>query len=164
MEFKMRRRFDHMCLPMYRLNCPPSPPPVFQNPPPHLGLGDRKKIEPSRNFNEIRHAGSCALARLTPAVSSISLSNPLEACSRCWHAKEQPAAVMAERASTLNPAADAQAQLGTTSYDGPYGTVVTQNRPPHRQFPQQAWGLQTVRFPRLHPASVLAAVHSTFIL
>lgn len=28
-------------------------------------------------------------------------------------------------------------------YDGPYGTVTTTKRPPHRQFPQQAWGLQT---------------------
>ena len=37
--------------------------------------------------------------------------------------------------------------LPTKSYHGPYGEVVTTQRPPHRQFPCQAWGLQTVRLP-----------------
>ena len=46
---------------------------------------------------------------------------------------------------TLNPAQSSYEKLPTTSYKGPYGEVVTTQRPPHRQFPQQAWGLQTVR-------------------
>ena len=37
---------------------------------------------------------------------------------------------------TMEPAA-------TTSVKGAYGEVVYEMRPPHRQFPQQAWGLQT---------------------
>ena len=50
-------------------------------------------------------------------------------------------------ATTLNPAKAAYDSLATSSYKGPYGEVVTTQRPPHRQFPQQAWGLQTVRAP-----------------
>ena len=56
-------------------------------------------------------------------------------------------------AGTHNPAAAANDLLATTSYVGPYGEVVTTQRPPHRQFPQQAWGLQTVRAPPLLPWS-----------
>ena len=37
----------------------------------------------------------------------------------------------------------AEAGDKTTSYKGAYGEVVYEKRPPHRQFPQQAWGLQT---------------------
>ena len=48
-------------------------------------------------------------------------------------------------AATLNPAMGSYKVLPTTSYKGPYGEVVSTQRPPHRQFPMQAWGLQTVR-------------------
>ena len=54
--------------------------------------------------------------------------------------------------------------LPTKSYHGPYGEVVTTQRPPHRQFPCQAWGLQTVRLPPPPPLPSSAPLNRSPLL